>query len=64
MRSTPGHRFVTDRVARTRPRTPGEEVGQSLVLVRPDTIFADVIDRIVQHRIHRWGGWRGAGDGG
>jgi hypothetical protein len=25
-------RFITDRVARQRPRTPGEEVGQNLVL--------------------------------
>jgi hypothetical protein len=55
VKSTPGHRFVTDRVARTRPRTPGEEVGQSLVLVTPSTPFADVIERIVQHRIHRRG---------
>jgi hypothetical protein len=29
-------RFLTDRVARTRPRTPGEEVGQALVLVKPE----------------------------
>lgn len=28
-------RFITDRVARARPRTPGEEVGQALVLLRP-----------------------------
>ncbi|GBF94964.1 hypothetical protein Rsub_07465 [Raphidocelis subcapitata] len=53
VRSTPGHRFVTDRVARTRPRTPGEEVGQSLVLVGPNATFADVVERIVSHRIHR-----------
>ncbi|KAI8472445.1 MAG: hypothetical protein J3K34DRAFT_467412 [Monoraphidium minutum] len=53
VKATPGHRFVTDRVARTRPRTPGEEVGQALVLVRPDTPFSDVVDRIVAHRIHR-----------
>ena len=44
---------MTDRVARTRPRTPGEEVGQALVLVAPSTPFADVVDRIVHHRIHR-----------
>jgi hypothetical protein len=29
-------RFITDRVARARPRTPGEEVGQSLVLLGPN----------------------------
>ena len=46
VKSTPGHRFVTDRVARTRPRTPGEEVGQALVLVGPDATFADVVERI------------------
>jgi hypothetical protein len=54
VKSTPGHRFVTDRIARARPRTPGEEVGQSLVLVGPNATFADVVERIVAHRIHRW----------
>lgn len=29
-------RFITDRVSRDRPRTPGEEVGQALVLVKPN----------------------------
>jgi hypothetical protein len=28
-------RFITDRIARSRPRTPGEEVGQNLILVTP-----------------------------
>jgi hypothetical protein len=28
-------RFITDRIARARPRTPGEEVGQNLILVTP-----------------------------
>lgn len=37
---TAGHKFVTDRVARTRPRTPGEEVGQSLVLAHKDVSSA------------------------
>jgi hypothetical protein len=55
VKSTTGHKFVTDRVARTRPRTPGEEVGQTLVLVGPSTPFVDVVDKIVQHRIHRCG---------
>eukprot|EP00877_Chromochloris_zofingiensis_P010625 jgi/Chrzof1/5816/Cz16g16260.t1 len=50
---TAGHKFVTDRVARTRPRTPGEEVGQSLVLAHKDMTFKDVTERIVSHRIHR-----------
>ncbi|GBF97643.1 hypothetical protein Rsub_10519 [Raphidocelis subcapitata] len=53
VKSTPGHKFVTDRVARTRPRTPGEEVGQTLVLVKPSTSFAEVVEKIVTHRIHR-----------
>jgi hypothetical protein len=32
-------RFVTDRIARARPRTPGEEVGQNLILVTPQVRF-------------------------
>eukprot|EP00879_Flechtneria_rotunda_P008511 GHRR01008917.1.p1 GENE.GHRR01008917.1~~GHRR01008917.1.p1 ORF type:complete len:366 (+),score=88.67 GHRR01008917.1:967-2064(+) len=48
-----GHRFVTDRVARTRPRTPGEEVGQSLVLVKPAAPLTEILGKIVNHRIHR-----------
>ncbi|KAF8058362.1 cysG [Scenedesmus sp. PABB004] len=48
-----GHKFITDRIARARPRTPGEEVGQALVLVTPQTPLLEVIDKIVSNRIHR-----------
>ena len=70
MTATPGHKFATDRVARARPRTPGEEVGQSLVLAGPGATFAEVAERIAAHRIHRCAarrGWEGGSfrrDGG
>eukprot|EP00878_Enallax_costatus_P010411 GHUV01010866.1.p1 GENE.GHUV01010866.1~~GHUV01010866.1.p1 ORF type:complete len:449 (+),score=124.72 GHUV01010866.1:208-1554(+) len=48
-----GHKFITDRVSRARPRTPGEEVGQALVLVKPNAPFTEILDKIVNHRIHR-----------
>jgi CBS domain-containing protein len=44
---------VTDRVARTRPRTPGEEVGQTLVVAPPAATFLQVLELIVCHRVHR-----------
>lgn len=50
---TAGHKFVCDRVSRQRPRTPGEEVGQALVLGRKTTTLAQVIEMLVKHRIHR-----------
>jgi hypothetical protein len=46
-------RFITDRIARARPRTPGEEVGQNLILVTPQATMIEVLDKIVSHRIHR-----------
>eukprot|EP00882_Tetradesmus_deserticola_P002977 GHRQ01003161.1.p1 GENE.GHRQ01003161.1~~GHRQ01003161.1.p1 ORF type:complete len:423 (+),score=182.98 GHRQ01003161.1:682-1950(+) len=48
-----GHKFITDRIARARPRTPGEEVGQNLILVTPQATMVDIVDKIVRHRIHR-----------
>lgn len=48
-----GHKFVTDRVARRRPRTPGEDVGQELVLCRRGSTLGEVINMLVKHRIHR-----------
>lgn len=41
------HRFVADRSARGRPRTPGEEVGQTLLLCRPSSTFAEVLEVLV-----------------
>ncbi|WIA41945.1 hypothetical protein OEZ86_009253 [Tetradesmus obliquus] len=48
-----GHKFITDRIARARPRTPGEEVGQNLILVTPQATMIEILDKIVSHRIHR-----------
>lgn len=48
-----GHRFVTDRVARARPRTPGEEVGQKMLLCTPDWTLLQVMESLVGNRIHR-----------
>ncbi|KAF6250582.1 hypothetical protein COO60DRAFT_796807 [Scenedesmus sp. NREL 46B-D3] len=48
-----GHKFITDRIARARPRTPGEEVGQNLILVTPQATMVEILDKIVSHRIHR-----------
>uniref|UniRef100_A0A7S0X0C9 CBS domain-containing protein n=1 Tax=Chlamydomonas leiostraca TaxID=1034604 RepID=A0A7S0X0C9_9CHLO len=48
-----GHKFVVDRVARQRPRTPGEEVGQELVLARPGQTLVSVMELLVARRIHR-----------
>lgn len=48
-----GHRFVTDRVSRARPRTPGEEVGQRMILCTPDWTLLQVMEALVNNRIHR-----------
>lgn len=44
---TAGHRFVMDHISRQRPRTPGAEVGQSLVLATRSSTLTEV----------RRGGW-------
>mmetsp|Transcript_6225 Transcript_6225/g.13609 ORF Transcript_6225/g.13609 Transcript_6225/m.13609 type:complete len:392 (-) Transcript_6225:740-1915(-) len=50
---TVGHRFVVDRVSRGKPHVAGEEVGQQLVLCRPQDTLAEVLGQLVRHRIHR-----------
>ncbi|GFH24882.1 uncharacterized protein HaLaN_22753 [Haematococcus lacustris] len=50
---TAGHRFVQNRMARQRPRTPGEEVGQKLVLAKATTTLSEVMDLLVRYGIHR-----------
>jgi hypothetical protein len=52
------HRFITDRVARARPRTPGEEVGQNLVLVTPQVSRADLVaEWSIGMRLLQWAVW-------
>lgn len=41
------------RYSRSKPRTPGEEVGQSLVLCRPDSTLLEVVALLVGSKIHR-----------
>ncbi|GFR45013.1 hypothetical protein Agub_g6323 [Astrephomene gubernaculifera] len=51
---SPAHQFITDRSRRTtRPHSPGQEVGQRLIVATAATTFAEVVDMIVRHRIHR-----------
>jgi CBS domain-containing protein len=41
------------RYARSRARTPGEEVGQSLVLCRPGSSLSEVVAMLVASKVHR-----------
>ncbi len=53
-----GHRFVQDRVSRQRPRTPGDEVGQALVLGKKTTTLSEVRGEREGERwgqVGRWG---------
>ncbi|EFJ40899.1 hypothetical protein VOLCADRAFT_107937 [Volvox carteri f. nagariensis] len=50
---SPAHDFVRERVRRVRPHSPGEEVGQRLVVATRDNTFAEVVGLLVRHRIHR-----------
>ncbi len=41
--ASPAHSFIANRqLRRARQRSPGQEVGQSLRLVTPDTTFTEV----------------------
>ncbi|KAG2432081.1 hypothetical protein HXX76_009008 [Chlamydomonas incerta] len=57
---SPAHSFIRDRLRRARPPQahphvpqPGSEVGQRLVVARPDSTFSEVLELLVSHRIHR-----------
>ncbi|GIL82346.1 hypothetical protein Vretimale_11815 [Volvox reticuliferus] len=50
---SPAHDFICNRLRRVRPHAPGEEVGQRLVVATGKSTFAEVVELLVKHCIHR-----------
>lgn len=50
---TASYRFASERDSRRRESHPGSEVGQMLITCRPDSTFVEVLDKLVEHRLHR-----------
>ncbi|GLI70781.1 hypothetical protein VaNZ11_015816 [Volvox africanus] len=50
---SPAHEFICNRLRRVRPHAPGEDVGQRLVVATGANTFAEVVELLVRHCIHR-----------
>ncbi|GIL60207.1 hypothetical protein Vafri_14809 [Volvox africanus] len=50
---SPAHDFICNRLRRVRPHAPGEDVGQRLVVATGTNTFAEVVELLVRHCIHR-----------